>query len=248
MWSVDAYNYIEQNHAKLWIIEANATYRGWFTGGNQTGEWGNASFVAAHIAGRGALGEFFAVHLKGTMKMGDSPSVAYLLHATPEDPTRPGWGGKFVRVWDGRKTVFDHLTTESDQAEAFGVVEYSIPLPAGMTQAHSARVVFDNRIPVNVENDGRVLRFRFSPRDAKVWPFAVHSNFAAMDGRTGRFTAVPPPPERTSRPSTIHPHWWIDDPAPSAAEGVHPGARSVNQWREAFLSDFAKRMLRCQAP
>ena len=56
MWSVDAYNYIEQHHPALWIIEANATYRGWFTGGNQAGEWGNSAFVAAHIAGHGALG------------------------------------------------------------------------------------------------------------------------------------------------------------------------------------------------
>ena len=45
MWSVDAYNYIEQHHPALWIIEANATYRGWFTGGNQAGEWDNTAFV-----------------------------------------------------------------------------------------------------------------------------------------------------------------------------------------------------------
>ena len=45
MWSVEAYNYIEQQFPALWMIEANATYRGWFTGGNQTGEWGNTSFV-----------------------------------------------------------------------------------------------------------------------------------------------------------------------------------------------------------
>ena len=56
MWSVDAYNYIEQHHPALWIVEANATYRGWFTGGNQTGDWSNRAFGAAHVAGRGALG------------------------------------------------------------------------------------------------------------------------------------------------------------------------------------------------
>ena len=87
MWSVDAYNYIEQQHPALWIIEANATYRGWFTGGNQAGEWGNTAFVAAHIAGRGALGDYFATQLKGTIKMGDSPSVGYLLHGTRDDPS-----------------------------------------------------------------------------------------------------------------------------------------------------------------
>lgn len=248
MWSVDAYNYIEQHHPKLWIIEANSTYRGWFVGGNQQGEWGNASFVAAHIAGRGALGEYFSTHLKGVIKMGDTPSVGWLLHGKPDDPSQPGWGGRFVRIWDGRKTIFDHLTTESETAEAFGVAEFAIPLPAGMTRDHSARVLFDNRITVNSTNDGRTLHFRFSPRDAKIWSYVITSDFAPMNGQSGRFTAVPPPPARTSRPSTLHPNWWIDDPAPSAAEGVHAGARSVSQWREDFLRDFALRMLRCQVP
>jgi len=29
-WSVNAYAYIAANHSNLWMIEANATYRGWF--------------------------------------------------------------------------------------------------------------------------------------------------------------------------------------------------------------------------
>lgn len=72
-WSVDAYQYLATNHPALWIIEANATYRGWFVGGNQQGEWGNKGFVAAHVAGHGALGDFFTTLLGGTIKMGDSP-------------------------------------------------------------------------------------------------------------------------------------------------------------------------------
>ena len=60
-WSADAYQYILDHHPRLWIIEANATYRGWFTGGNQEGEWGNESFVATHVAGCGSLGRFFSI-------------------------------------------------------------------------------------------------------------------------------------------------------------------------------------------
>ena len=248
MWSVDAYDYVEQQHPTLWMIEANATYRGWFTGGNQAGEWGNTAFFAAHLAGRGALGDFFGTQLRGTIKMGDSPSVGWLLHGNSTDPTQPGWGGKFAHIWDGRKTIFNRLTTEADRMEAFGVVEFALPLPAGMTPAHAAKVTFDNRIVVQSTHDGRVLRFRFSPRDAKVWPYAIRSDFPALDGAAGKFTAVPPPSDRTSRVSMVHPHWWIDDPDPVAAEGMHPGAKSVSRWREDFLRDFAARMERCRAP
>src|SRR6476646_6252881 len=100
------------------MIEANSTYRGWFTGGNQSGEWSNTRFVEEHVAGRGALGQFFAALLGGTIKMGDSPSVVHLLQRAPEDPSQPGWGGRFVPVWDGRRTVFNRLTTAADTVEA----------------------------------------------------------------------------------------------------------------------------------
>jgi hypothetical protein len=247
MWSVDAYNYIEQHHPELWIIEANATYRGWFTGGDQAGEWGNTAFVAAHVAGHGALGDYFATQLKGTIKMGDSPSVGYLLHGSPDNPAEPGWGGKFVPLWDGRKTIFDRLTTEADKAEVFGVVEFALPAPANVS-SQGTQMIFDGRIPAVGVRDGKLLRFRLSPRDAKVWPYVIRSDSPELDGRTGTFTAVPPPPDRISMRSTTHRNWWIDDPDPAAAEGVHPGARSVNRWREDYLRDFAGRMVRCQRP
>ena len=96
-WSPAAYNYIEQNHPDLWIIENNSTYRGWFVGGDQSGDLGNRSFVDVYIQGHGALGDYFAGHLGGVIKMGDTPSVTYMM-GSPEDPSQPGWGGRFVRA------------------------------------------------------------------------------------------------------------------------------------------------------
>lgn len=247
-WSVDAYDYVERNRPMLWIIEANATYRGLFVGGNQAGEWGNKTFVSTHVAGRGALGSFFATLLDGTLKMGDTASVCHLLHGSPGDPSRPGWGGRFARVWDGRKTVFDRFTTAADQVEVFGVVEFAFPLPAGMSDKNTAEVAFGSRAPVPVENDGHALRVRFSPRDAQRWRYVFRSDSPGLDARSGEFTAVAPPTARTSRPSQVHPNWWTDDPDPASAEGIHPGAQSVNRWREDILREFAARMLRCKVP
>jgi hypothetical protein len=245
-WSVNAYNYIEQNHPKLWMIEANATYRGWFVGGNQSGEWHNKAFVKKHIAGHGALGELF-VSKKAEIKMGDSPSLARLMRGVSDDPTQPSWGGKYVRIWDGRKTVFNRHTTAADMSEAFGVTEFVLPVPEGYTEKNSAKMIFSKGKPASIgKNEGDVLRFRFSPRDAKVWSYKIESDFAGLNGQSGKFEAVPPPIERTSRKSTVHPNWWIDDPDPDAAVGVHPGAKSVSQWREAYLKDFAEWMDRCQ--
>jgi hypothetical protein len=246
MWSVDAYDYIEQNHPNLWIIEANSTYRGWFVGGDQSGEWGNKEFVDAHITGRGALGDFFAKQLKGEIKMGDSPSIAWMLYGNTVDPSQPGWGGKFVRIWDGRKTVFDRLTTAEDKVEVFGVVEFALPIPEGFSTKHTAQMVFDNRVAVLGSISGNRLRFCFSPRDAKEWSYTIKSDFPGLDGRSGTFTAAPAPLARTRQSSKTHPNWWIDDPDPALAEGIHPGAKTVNQWRVDFLRDFAVRMDRCK--
>lgn len=246
MWCVDAYHSIEQQHPALWMIEANSTYRGWFVGGDQSGDWGNQTFVTRHIAGHGALGDYFATHLKGTIKMGDTPSVAWLLHGTPSNPTQSGWGGQFVRIWDHRRTVFDHLTTATDKAEAFGVVEFALPVPDGFTAQNHATMIFDKRIPATVTLDGQMLRFRFSPRDAKVWPFTIDSDFPSLNGQTGAFTAELPSSDKTQTASTQHPTWWIDDQSPQHTEGIHRGAKTVNRWRVDFLRDFAGRLGRCK--
>ena len=35
-WSTTAYDYLAREHPDLWMIEANSSYYGWFSGGNQT--------------------------------------------------------------------------------------------------------------------------------------------------------------------------------------------------------------------
>ena len=88
-----------------------------------------------------------------------------------------------------------------------------------------------------------MLRFRFSPRDAKVWPYVIRSDFAGLDGQSGHSRPCRRRSSARGDLRRVHPNWWIDDPDPAAAEGIHPGAKSVNRWREDFLRDFAERML-----
>jgi hypothetical protein len=247
-WSVDAYQYLATHHPRLWIIEANATYRGWFVGGNQEGQWGNKAFVAAQVAGHGSLGDFFAAQLGGTLKMGDSPSVGYLLHGTPEDPSQPGWGGRFVRAWERPHTVVRKIAAAEDRIEQFGVFELALPLGEQPPARPEARLIIENQESIGSVDANGVMRLRFSPKDAKTYNYTIRSNVPALDGKAGVLTSLRPAPDAAQQPSPRLPHWWTDEPAPEVAEGPHIGTRTVSQWREDFLRDFAARLDRCQSP
>lgn len=247
-WGPDAYQYLADTFPTLWIIEANSTYRGYFLGGNQGGEWGNASFVTKHVAGRGALGGYFAEHLGGVIKMGDTPSVNWLLRGTPHEPTWPGWGGRFVRAWDRPYARFDRLTDAGDRIEVFGILELVLPLGPDAPAAPEARLVVTNQSLIGHPDGQGNLRFRFCPRDPKVFTYEIRSNVPRLDGRRGEITAFLPESAVALNPSARHPNWWTDDPSPAMAEGIHHGAKSVSQWREDYLRDFAERIARCQSP
>jgi len=93
----NAFRYIDKHHRDLWLIYNDTTFRGWYMGGNNKGDLGNKSFVTTHIKGHGALGDYFAPLKGGSIKMGDTPTVAWLLKGTPEDPAKESWGGQFIK-------------------------------------------------------------------------------------------------------------------------------------------------------
>lgn len=250
-WSPDAYQYLVERFPELWMIESNATYRGWFTGGVQSGDWGNQRFVARHIRGKGSLGELF-VSKKADIKMGDTPSVAWLLNGSVDDPTRPSWGGRYVRAWPRPHTQHDRLTTEADQMEVFGILELSLALGVAASGPREPNPEFkfliENQTLPGYPDDNGAVRFRFCPKAAKVYRYTIRGQGSALDQGEGAITVQPPSPAATRRPAADLPNWWTDNPAPELAEGGHAGAKTVSRWRQEFLADFAARMHRCAQP
>ena len=85
-----------------------AVFRGMYLTGDEalTGR----AWVDEHVLGRGPLGALYptktwtAPNPHGTMKEGDTPSWFFFLPLggnDPADPSKPGWGGQFVRESDG---------------------------------------------------------------------------------------------------------------------------------------------------
>ena len=91
-----ARDYLFNTYPDLWWIECDTTFRGMYMGGEQDADWGNRRFPELHIQGHGALGDLF-MQQKPDIKMGDTPSVLYLLHGDPDTPETDHWGGAFVR-------------------------------------------------------------------------------------------------------------------------------------------------------
>lgn len=96
----NARNYVYNDHPELWLIENNTTFRGMYMGGYQKDDYGNAGFIDTHIKNMGALGALF-FQKKGDIKMGDTPSVLYLLKGDASNPESESWGGRFRKTQHG---------------------------------------------------------------------------------------------------------------------------------------------------
>ena len=235
-----------QHHPALWMIEANSTYNGWFVGGDQTGDRGNASFVTAHVAGRGALGDYFVALLGRRHQDGRHADrvQAVARYSRGSVAAQLGWA---LRAGLERPfATFERLTTAADRIEHFAILELVLPLGDGAPANPEARLVVENQSLVGHVDDARRMRFRFSPKEAKTYTYTIRGNVPSLEGRTGAITSVYSASDAAKKPSANLPRWWADDPAPAAAEGVHHGAGTVSQWRREFLADFAVRLERAR--
>ena len=239
----NAFQYIVENFPDLWMIESNATYRGWFTGGDQSGVWSNTGFVNKYVKGFGALGDYFASK-KAEVKMGDTPSLMRLFNGDPEDPTQPSWGGQFVPAWERPHQVFNRITTDQDSIDEFGILELHLYFdPSTVTEPTAAMNIDGLALEAQVLDD--TLRFLFCPKKAATWSYSFTSNIPSLSGLTGKLISAPTDPSLKDNPSPLYAHWWTDDPSPEYNEGGNIGAKTVNMWRVDFLTDFADRMYRC---
>ncbi len=95
-----ARNYVYHEHPDLWLIENNSTFRGMYMGGYQKSDFGNESFISSSVRPYGNLGQFL-YDKKADIKMGDTPSVLYLLNGDPSNPELESWGGRFQKAEHG---------------------------------------------------------------------------------------------------------------------------------------------------
>lgn len=95
--------------------------------------------------GGGKLGADFINYLNGNCKLGDTPSLLYMMDGDPDNPMRESWGGSFAPLTHSPRVIIDHPTTAADTVPIYSIMEFrikgpKIDIPADSFVSHSPSV------------------------------------------------------------------------------------------------------------
>jgi hypothetical protein len=243
-WSINAYAYIAEHHPDLWFIEANATYRGWMIDSESPKDISNAAYYDNYIQGYGAMGKDFKNHYGGNVKMGDTPSLAYLMNGNPDDPISDSWGGSFVNINFSSRNVFYRNTTIADTVAAYSVLEWRFTGPKLDIPVDSSCFTFEvaNQVwPGYYLGDG-MYGVRYSSKQEEICTYITSSAIPELDGQSGQFVStVPWPGKPNADDYELGENWYGDRKDPDLFLNKWQGAKTVSKFRKEYLLDWAKR-------
>lgn len=256
-WGVNSYAYIAKNFPDLWMIENNATYRGFITdndkmelieeykGISQDANRYGTGYYDYAMKGAGVMGADFINYYKGIVKMGDTPSLLYMMHGDPNDPQGESWGGSFSPIKHSSRRVFERETTEQDTIPVYSIVEWYFngPLKNDISEdsvCFTATIDKQQWAGYYLGQGKYVLRY--SPKAPAKLTYTITSPLQQLNGLKGKFVVDDIWPGKTSKDDyQLGENWYSDRPERSFYEDKWQGAKTQRKWRSEILEDWAKR-------
>lgn len=247
-WSANAYAYIAANFPKLWMIEVNSSYYGFFSNNQQPDVIKTTDYFEKHIQGAGHLGRDFKSYYEGEIKMGDTPSLLYLMKGNPNDPTGQSWGGSFEKITRSARVVFDRMTTLADTVAFCTVIEFRFKGPEINVSADSA--VFWMEVPYGNSKqiwpgfylgDG-IYAINYAPKQAEILRYQITSKIPGFPTQAGELVVSnrwPGKPNETDY--LLGSNWYSDSSDPELYDGRLQGGKTILKWRNEVLTDWAIR-------
>lgn len=242
-WSTNSYAYIVKNFPDLWFIEANASYRGFITNDKQSGKF-NKDYYDECIRGSGYLGEDYIKYYGGKVKMGDTPSLLYMMDGNPDNPQKESWGGSFERFTHSPRIIFDRNTSTKDTVPVYAIIEFHIKGPKKNIPSDSACFT----MTIDGQNwDGFYLgngkyAVRYAPKSTAVLSYKITSDIPEFPVQTGEFIVDNMWPGKINTDDyTLGSNWYTDRKDPDLFEGKWQGSKTVSKWRKDVLQDWEKR-------
>ena len=247
-WSANSYAYIAANFPKLWIIENNASYYGLFSNVNILDSVNNSGYYDKYIQAAGHLGKDFKNYYKGEVKMGDTPSLLYLMDGDPNNTMRESWGGSFEKFNHSPRVVFNRVTSITDTVAFCTVVEFQLKGPKINVPADSVCFWMETPYKNDVQKwAGYYLGqgnygLKYIPKQAEVISYRITSNIHGFLTQQGKLVVTNLwPGKKRSADFKLGDNWYTDRSDPQLYDGKIQGGKTVSKWRNDVLLDWAKR-------
>lgn len=242
-WGVNGYCYIIENFPGLWMIENNTTYRGFIYDSKDKGKY-DMGFFGTFIKDHGHLGRDFAAYYKGNPKLGDTPSLLYVMDGDPSEPEKQSWGGRFVKCSRTPRTVFKRATTAKDTAQICGIIEWQLKGPKRKNIAvDSACITLDIR---NQKWNGYykgngIYVVRHSTYYTGTLNYTITSTVKGFKPIKGQITVENTWNRSNDTDYKVGSRWWTDSYAEENYWSKCAGARYQRIIRDEIMEDWALR-------
>jgi hypothetical protein len=247
-WGVNSYAYLVEHFPKLWFIEVNSTYYGFFSNNAVLDSVKTTDYYNKYIQAAGFLGVDFKNYYGGNVKMGDTPSLLYLMDGDPNKPMRENWGGSFEPIKHSPRVVFKQTTTLADTVAFCTIVEFHFK--GSKLKIPPDSVCFWMEVPYkdNVQKwPGYYLgkgdyAIKYAPKQAEILNYRFTSGIPELNGLAGKLVVSnlwPGKRHKTDYP--LGTNWYTDKADPNLYDGKIQGGKTISKWRSEILLDWAKR-------
>ena len=261
-WGSDGYRYIVEHHPNLWFIENNASYRGFITDAKEQTPY-QALFYEKAMKGHGIMGEDFINYYKGIAKMGDTPTLLYLMGQDrqgnafdADDPAADHWGGRFELMSQSPRYVITGALCCADTVPVYSVMEWHLKGPVLEGTDCPAHILRGERGAFTLRTDKQnwqgcylgngIYVVTYSPKAPATLAYTITSDIPGFPSHEGVFTVGSQwpavgkystvSPTIKSEPYTVGKTWWTDCGAESLKSGksdYEDYAEHNSQWQGA---------------
>lgn len=244
-WSTNSYAYIVEHFPHVWFIENNASYRGFICEPKNHDKY-NLGYYENYIKGAGLLGADFTAYYKGNPKLGDTPSLLYMMDGDPANPLRESWGGSFVPFTRSTRVVFNKLTTARDTVPIYSIMEFHVsgPVVKGMTVGTPCITLTIDRQSWDgyYLGEGKYV-VKYSTYKTGTIPYTITSSkVSGFQPQNGEITIDNLWPGKAySTDYRLGSNWYTDKQLSELYWGNCQGAMTVQKWRNEVMEDWGKR-------
>ncbi|MEN2415488.1 nucleoside hydrolase-like domain-containing protein [Flavobacterium mesophilum] len=247
-WSANSYAYIVEHFPNLWFIENNSSYYGFFSNSNEPDSVKTTDYYDKYMKNAGNLGRDFKNYYDGNVKMGDTPTLLYMMDGNPNDPTRESWGGSFEKFSQSPRVVFNGITTTKDTVAYCTITEFHLKGPIKNIPADSSCFWMETTLKGKVQKwPGYYLgngeyAIKYVPKQAEILHYKFVSNMPDFPTQEGVLVVENLwPGKKHDTDYKLGDNWYTDKADPNLYDGKIQGGKTILKWRNDILMDWAKR-------